>query len=83
MIAAALSGELGSVPTRIDPTFGFAVPVECPGVSADVLDPRNTWANSADYDKQAAKLASMFAENFAAFADHVSPAVRVAGPYPG
>jgi phosphoenolpyruvate carboxykinase (ATP) len=83
MIAAALSGELASVPTRIDPTFGFAVPVECPGVSADVLDPRNTWANSADYDKQAAKLASMFAENFAAFADQVSPAVRVAGPYPG
>src|SRR6478752_6268335 len=80
MIAAALSGELESAPTRTDPTFKFSVPTECPGVSADMLDPRNTWANPGAYDEQAAKLAGMFAENFDSFVDKVPAAVRAAGP---
>ena len=81
MIAAALSGELESVPARTDPTFKFFVPTGCPGVSADILDPRNTWANPVAYDEQAAKLARMFAENLASFVDKVPAAVRVAGPH--
>ena len=81
MIAAALSGELESAPTRTDPTFKFSVPTECPGVSADMLDPRNTWANPVAYDEQAAKLAGMFAENFDSFVDKVPAAVRAAGPH--
>ena len=81
MIAAALSGELESAPTRTDPTFKFSVPTESPGVSADMLDPRNTWANPVAYDEQAAKLAGMFAENFDSFVDKVPAAVRAAGPH--
>ena len=81
MIAAALSGELATVPMRTDPTFGFAVPTACPGVAAERLDPRNTWEDQAAYDAQAAKLAGMFADNFVAFADQVPAAVRAAGPH--
>ena len=39
-----------------------------------------TWADGEAYDRQAAALARMFVENFAAYADGVSDAVRAAGP---
>ncbi len=33
-----------------DPVFGFDVVTECPGVPAEILWPRNTWADKAAYD---------------------------------
>jgi phosphoenolpyruvate carboxykinase (ATP) len=83
MIGAALNGDLAGAPTRIDPIFGVLVPTTCPGVSPDVLDPRNTWADTDAYDAQAQRLAGMFAANFEQFAGHVGPDVREAGPRAG
>jgi phosphoenolpyruvate carboxykinase (ATP) len=80
MIRAALSGALDSVAYTRDALFNLDVPASCPEVPADVLQPRNTWQNGADYDAQAAKVARMFAENFKAFESGVSPEVRAAGP---
>ena len=80
LISAVLDGSLADVPTEVEPYFGLHVPVSCPGVSSEVLNPINTWADKAAYDAQARKLAQMFAENFAAFADNVSETVRAAGP---
>jgi phosphoenolpyruvate carboxykinase (ATP) len=80
MVRAALNGELDEVETRIDPIFGFEVPLTCPGVPGDVLDPRETWQDKAGYDEQAQKLARMFTDNFQAFADGVPESVRNAGP---
>jgi phosphoenolpyruvate carboxykinase (ATP) len=80
MVRAAISGALDDVPTEIDPVFNVAVPVEVPGVPAEVLRPRGTWADPAEYDEAARKIAHMFHENFAAYADGVSEAVRSAGP---
>lgn len=60
MINAALNGELRDIPTTRDPNFGIAVPTSCPNVPAEVLSPRNTWADKAAYDTQARALASMF-----------------------
>jgi phosphoenolpyruvate carboxykinase (ATP) len=80
MVRAALSGALDDVPTVTDPIFRVEVPTTCPGVPADVLQPRSTWADGADYDRQANALARMFVDNFAAYADGVSEAVRTAGP---
>jgi len=80
MIHAALEGQLDHVATRTDPVFGLAVPTEVPGVPTEVLDPRGTWKDPAKYDEQAAKLAAMFRENFAKYADGVDEAVRQAGP---
>jgi phosphoenolpyruvate carboxykinase (ATP) len=80
MVRAALDGRLDDVPTVTDPTFGVEVPTSCPDVPAAFLQPRSTWADGAAYDRQAAALARMFVENFAAYADGVPEAVRRAGP---
>lgn len=80
MVNAALDGALDDVPTWTDPVFGVEIPESCPGVPSEVLRPRETWSDKAAYDAQAKKLAGMFHENFQAFADEVSEAVRQAGP---
>ena len=80
IIGAALSGALDQVAYDRDPVFNIDVPTACPGVPAEVLKPRTTWANPADYDTQAAKLARMFVENFKTFEGEVTAAVKDAGP---
>ena len=80
MINAALSGALDNVPYQADARFGVDVPRTCPGVPADVLIPRDTWANGADYDAQAGRLAVMFTENFERFAAQAEPGIKAAGP---
>jgi phosphoenolpyruvate carboxykinase (ATP) len=80
MVRAALAGALDAVAYEVDPVFNLAVPASCPDVPADVLRPRTTWADPADYDRQAAKLARMFAENFTSFDGEVAAGVREAGP---
>jgi phosphoenolpyruvate carboxykinase (ATP) len=80
MVRAALEGRLDGVPTITDPIFGVEIPTTVPDVPAAFLQPRSTWADGAAYDRQAAALARMFAENFAAYADGVPDSVRVAGP---
>ena len=57
IIDAIHSGELAKAKTEQDPVFGFAVPTACPGVPAEILIPRNTWADKASYDATAKKLA--------------------------
>jgi phosphoenolpyruvate carboxykinase (ATP) len=80
MVRAALSGALDDVATVPDPIFGVEVPTSCPDVPAEVLQPRSTWADPEAYDREAAALARMFHENFAAYADGVPESVRRAGP---
>jgi phosphoenolpyruvate carboxykinase (ATP) len=80
MIRAALAGELDSVSYKGDPIFNVDVPQSCPGVPAEVLNPRNTWKNANDYDAQAHKLARMFADNFKAFEVDAAADIKAAGP---
>ncbi len=80
MIRAILNGKLAEVETRPDPVFGVGIPVSCPDVPSEVLTPRNTWADKADYDTKAPDLARRFNENFKKYADGVSEAVRSAAP---
>jgi len=80
MVRAALDGRLRDVETRIDRNFGVAVPLRCPDVPDTFLDPRGTWADPDAYDRAAAKLAAMFRENFAAYADGLDPEIAAAGP---
>jgi phosphoenolpyruvate carboxykinase (ATP) len=60
LVAAALSGELAEAPTRLDPNFGFAIPVAVDGISPKLLDPRANWSDPAAYDRAAANLVAAF-----------------------
>src|SRR3546814_21101874 len=80
LLNAALDGSLNQAEFRTDPNFGFKVPVAVPGVDPAILDPRRTWADKQAYDATAARLADLFVENFAQFADHVDDGVRSAAP---
>ena len=80
MVRAAVSGALDEVACRTDSVFGFQIPTSVPGVPEQLLDPRGTWPDAAAYDQRARKLAAMFIDNFRAYADGVSAAVRAAGP---
>jgi phosphoenolpyruvate carboxykinase (ATP) len=80
MITAALTGKLDKVKYSTHPIFGLEMPDECPDVPNDVLDPRKTWVDKEAYDKQAAKLANSFVENFKQFKDKASAEVLEAAP---
>jgi phosphoenolpyruvate carboxykinase (ATP) len=80
LLHAILRGDLRDGAMREDPVFGFRVPKGCPGVPSEILDPRATWADKAAYDLHARRLAGMFEDNFARFADDVPPEVCATGP---
>ena len=80
LLNAALDGSLNAAEFRTDPNFGFKVPVSVAGVDTQILDPRATWLDKAEYDATAAKLVDQFVENFAQFADQVDEGVRQAAP---
>ncbi len=50
------------------PTFDFKVPTELPGVDPKILDPRDTYANPAEWETKAEDLANRnFVKNFVKF----------------
>jgi len=80
LLNAALDGTLNDAEFRVDPNFGFQVPVSVPGVEPRILNPRETWADKDAYDAKAKALVGMFVANFAQFADHVDAGVRESAP---
>ncbi|MGE0432747.1 MAG: phosphoenolpyruvate carboxykinase (ATP) [Planctomycetota bacterium] len=80
IVDAIHSGELHGAATIADPVFGLAVPTACPGVPAEILQPRNTWKDAAAYDEKARKLAGLFRENFKKYEAGASDAIKAAGP---
>ena len=74
------AGRLGVESFRADPVFGVEVPEAVPGVPAELLTPRQTWADPAAYDAQARKLADMFRKNFGRFENDVDAEVKAAAP---
>jgi len=79
LLNSALDGALAKVKFTKDPVFGFEIPAECPGVPAEVLNPRETWADKALYDAKCRELAGLFAANFKKF-NVTSSAINGAGP---
>ena len=55
------------------------MPKSCPGVDAEILNPRNLWEDKAAYDAQAKVLAKKFADNFKRFETAPEELVK-AGP---
>ena len=80
MIAAALSGELARTKFIPHPVFGFHIPEQCPGVPAEILDPRQSWANTTAYDERANLLAKQFIKNFEQYAGGANAEILAAAP---
>ncbi|MFT7581036.1 MAG: phosphoenolpyruvate carboxykinase (ATP) [Myxococcota bacterium] len=80
VVEAIHNGSLKDIDTVTHPVFGVEVPISCPGVPSEVLDPRSTWADGATYDATAAKLAKLFHENFEKYRDGVDDEVIAGGP---
>ncbi len=83
VVHAVLDGSLDEIETREDPIFGLNVPVHCPDVPDEILDPRQTWEDQEAYDAKAQHVASLFARNFRAYEGLVEQAVYEAGPRVG
>ena len=81
IIDAILDGSILKAPTKKIPIFDFEVPTELPGVDPKILDPRDTYANPADWDNKAADLASRFVKNFVKYeSNEAGKALVKAGP---
>jgi phosphoenolpyruvate carboxykinase (ATP) len=78
LVNAALDGRLDKVEFVTESAFGLSIPVSCPEVPAEILNPRNSWTDKEAYDKTAADLAARFEANFKQF--DASEAIRAAGP---
>ena len=66
LLDAALAGELHTPGMEYDmhPVFNLKVPRSCPGVSAKILDPKQSWADPVAYDAAATKLRDLFRKTF-------------------
>ncbi len=78
LLRAALDGSLLHAHFRMDPFFGLSIPEAVPGVPPEVLDPRQSWADKAAYDRTAAELVVRFEKNFAGFEGGVGDEVKAA-----
>ena len=67
IIDSILDGSIDKAPTTVIPYFDFVVPTELPGVDPKILDPRDTYADAAQWDEKAKDLAGRFIKNFAKF----------------
>jgi phosphoenolpyruvate carboxykinase (ATP) len=76
LVHAALDGSLAQGSFRTDPFFGLAIPEHVAGVPAEVLDPRQSWADKAAYDRMARELVASFEKNFRAFEAGVGEDIR-------
>jgi len=80
LLNAALEGKLDAVEFRHDKIFGFEIPLSCPDVPEDVLDPSTSWENKDEYWKRYDALAARYIENFKVFASGCPEEVLAAGP---
>jgi phosphoenolpyruvate carboxykinase (ATP) len=81
IIDAILDGSIEKAATTIVPVFNFEVPTSLHDVDDTILDPRNTYVNTSEWDTKATDLASRFIKNFVQYTDNEEGAALVeAGP---
>ncbi len=81
IITAIQNGDVAKAPTKKIPFFDFEVPTELPGVDSAILDPRDTYADAAEWNTKAEDLANRFINNFKKYeGNEAGKALVAAGP---
>ncbi|MDR0836402.1 MAG: phosphoenolpyruvate carboxykinase (ATP) [Tannerella sp.] len=81
IIDAILDGSIDKAPSKKIPYFDFEVPTALPGVDPNILDPRDTYADAAQWEEKAKDLSERFIKNFAKFTgNETGKALVAAGP---
>ena len=81
IIDAILDGSIDHAPTKRIPFFDFEVPTELHGVDPEILDPRDTYQNEAEWEEKAKDLSARFIKNFQKFTgNELGKSLVEAGP---
>ena len=81
IIDAILDGSILKSDTKMIPYFNFEVPTSLPGVDPKILDPRDTYADPAEWERKAKDLAGRFIKNFVKYESNAAgKALVAAGP---
>ena len=81
IIDAILDGSIEKAETKIMPIFDLEVPTALPKVDPTILDPRDTYADVAEWNKKANNLGELFIKNFEKYTDNEKGKALVsAGP---
>lgn len=70
MITAVLNGKLDHIVFQKHEIFELKMPLSCPGVPTELLNPENTWADKTEYLLKAKNLADEFVKNFRQYKEH-------------
>jgi len=70
IIDSILDGSIDQAETSTLPLFNFSVPTALPGVNTEILDPRDTYKDAAEWQTKAQDLANRFVSNFEKFTDN-------------
>ncbi len=81
IIDAILDGSIEDAECQNLPIFNLSIPTALHGVNPGILDPRDTYADSSDWEEKATDLAERFIANFDKFTDNEEGKALVkAGP---
>lgn len=80
MITSALNGHLNHIQYHEHALFGLQMPISCPDVPDEILNPENSWQNKAEYRLTAEKLAKAFTENFSQYQEFATKEITSGGP---
>lgn len=80
VVDAILGNQLNDAEFDTMDVFGLAIPKSVDNVPSEILSPRQTWADGAAFDATIAKLAGMFNDNFAKYADLANDEILAGAP---
>ena len=81
IIDAILDGSILKADKKVVPFFNLEVPTALPGVNPAILDPRDTYADAAQWEEKAKDLATRFTKNFVKYTgNEAGKALVKAGP---
>ena len=81
LINAIFDGELDDAETESLPIFNLQMPKALAGLDIQVLDPRSSYDDPAEWEKRAHHLGGLFIDNFKKFTDNdAGKALVAAGP---